>query len=107
MHDVLRLEAVNNSPIVEYRAIDGHPVPFQVTVQRRMLTPDGDEYLDGASEWRTVTVGEILDQLQQDSPVASWLRDKTRVDCRMSTLLGYSRSAPAYLPNVNADSGKG
>ncbi|MDL1863276.1 hypothetical protein FBR04_19935 [Betaproteobacteria bacterium PRO7] len=106
MPGVLRLESVNNSPVVEYRAIDGHPVPFQVTIQRRTLTPDGDECDDGGSQWETITIGDVLDQLALDGPVAAWLRDETRVDCSPGRLLSYpDRAAPAYLWNVNTGPG--
>jgi hypothetical protein len=99
----MKLESVNGSPIVEYRDIDGHPVPHQVTVQRRVLTPDGEQYRDGESEWRTITIREVLDQLQLDGPVARWLREETRLDCSPVRFLQYDDlSAPAYLWNVNA-----
>lgn len=107
MNNVLTLPSVNDSPIVEYRAIDGHPVPYKVTIQRRMLTPDGEEY--GASElsqWHTVTVDEIIDQVRLDGPVAEWLRSRTRVDTSLRALSASGgRSDPAYLWNINAGEG--
>lgn len=100
---VLTIPSVNGSPIVEYRDIDGHPVPYMVTIQRRMLTPDGDEYLDGASEWRTITIGEVADQIRIDGPVAEWLRSRTRVDTSPRALIASGgRDKPAYLWNANA-----
>lgn len=102
MNGVLTLPSVNNCPVVEYRDIDGHPVPYQVTIQRRSLRPDGREWIDGASEWRTITVGDVLDQLALDGPVARWLRTRTRVDCRACRFFFVHRSDPAYLWNVNA-----
>jgi hypothetical protein len=104
---MLMLESVNGCPVVYYRAIDGHPVPYKVTIQRRILTPDGEEYEDGGSEWATVSVGDVLDQIVLNGPVAAWLRDKTRVDCSPARFIGRDRSEPAYLWNVNAASTEG
>jgi len=100
---VLVLESVNGSPEVQYRDIDGHPVPYMVTIRRRQLTCRGEEYLDGASQWQTVSMGDVLDRLRLGGSIADWLRSETRVDCSASRLLEYSNtSAPAYLWNVNA-----
>lgn len=103
MNSTLRLESVNGSPVVEYRAIDGHPVPFKVTIQRRALTPDGEEYIDGASDWQTITISDVLEQLKIDGPVAEWLRTQTRVNTSPVSILksGHAQDA-AYLWNVNA-----
>ena len=97
----LTLRSINGSPTVEWRALDGEPVPYMVTIQRRELTPDEREYLDGASEWRTVRVREVQHQLRLDGPVARWLAKRTRVDC--SRMDQYADpDGPAYLWNVNA-----
>lgn len=58
----LTLRPVNN-PQVEYRARDGEPVPYMITIERRILTPDGDEYPDGWSGWEVVTIDEVARQL--------------------------------------------
>lgn len=98
-----RLDSVNGSRCVEYRAVDGHPVPYQVTIQRRLLTQDGQEYIDGGSEWQTISIRDVLAQLQLDGPVAKWLRAKTRVDCSPIRFARYADlDEPAYLWNVNA-----
>jgi hypothetical protein len=103
MNTMIRLESVNGSPVVEWRAIDGTPIPYQVTIQRRMLTPDGDEFIDGGSEWSTVSIREALEQLRLNGPVADWLRNSTRVNCAPQTFARYrDMNDSAYLWNVNA-----
>ncbi len=104
MNSDCRLASVNGSPTVEWRAIDGAPVPYMVTIQRRVLTSAADEYDDGGSEWETVTVGDVADQIALDGPVARWLREQTRVDCRavIRALSHGGRDIPAHLDNVNA-----
>ncbi|MEW5882411.1 MAG: hypothetical protein AB1761_18475 [Pseudomonadota bacterium] len=99
MPGVLRLESVNNSPVVEYRAVDGHPLPGRITIQRRTLRPDDDECDDGRSRWVTISIGDVLDQLALDGPVAAWLRNEVRVDCSPEQMLTYpdEPGAPAYL----------
>lgn len=100
MNSVLRLDSVNGSPIVEYRDID------MVTIQRRTLTPDGDEYRDGASQWGTITIGDVLAQLRLNGQVAEWMRTRTRVDCSPKCFARYpDLTDSAYLWNVNAGRG--
>lgn len=67
----LRLESVNDSPVVEYAlrgsVTEGH------RVERRWLLPDGTEAERG-SEWETLSeteVGRILTGI--DTPVKEWL----------------------------------
>jgi hypothetical protein len=105
MNGTLQLESINGCPVVEYRDIDGHPVPYMVTIQRRYLRADGGEFRDGGSEWATITVAALLALLAFDGPVARWLREDTRVDCSTARLVALARGdqdAPAYLWNVNA-----
>lgn len=103
INNTLRLESVNGCPVVEYRVIDGHPVPYMVTVQRRKLTPDGGEYQYPESEWETVRIRDVLEHLQRDTPVAEWLRTKTRVDCSPERFARYADlDESAYMWNVNA-----
>jgi hypothetical protein len=95
------MDGVNGSCTVEWRAIDGAPVPYMVTIQRCELTLAGDEYDDGGSDWETVTIGEIMRQLALSGPVSAWLRESTRVDCDAVSSMEAQRDEPAYLRNVN------
>ena len=98
-----RLESVNGCDTVEWRNIDGAPVPYMVTIQRRRLDADGNEYDDGASDWETVTAGDVAEQIRLDGPVARWLRESTRVSLPAALALGArAPDAPAYVDNVNA-----
>lgn len=102
----LRMESINGGPVIEYRALDGHPVPYKVTVQRRELTPDGDEYRDGASQWCTITLREVIAQVELNGPVAEWLRTQTRVDTSPRALMASGDlDDSAYVWNVNARKG--
>lgn len=99
----LTLRSVNGSPTVEYRARDGEPVPYMVTIERRALTPTGREYRDGSSQWAVVTIADVTAQLRLDGQVARWLRKSTRVDCSAARMRTYADpQGPAYLWNVNA-----
>ena len=89
---VLHIPSINGSPVVEYREIHGHPVPYTTTIQRRTLTRDGEEYRDGASDWSTITVRDVLGQLQLSGPVAYWLRNLTTCDLGPTT--GRAERAP-------------
>ena len=71
MPKTLRLESINDSPVVEYAlrgsVADGH------RVERRRLLPDGTEAARG-SEWEALTdaeVGAILSGV--NTPVKEWL----------------------------------
>jgi hypothetical protein len=91
----LTLRLANGSLVAEYRAIDGHPVSHQVTIQRRTLTPSGDKYR--ASEWKTMTAGDVRTHVRLNSPVARWLRAETGVDLREGRIAAYADDAPAHL----------
>jgi hypothetical protein len=100
MNSVMTIPSANNGAVVQYRDIDGYPLPFQVTIQRRILSADGEAFRDGASEWTTCRVADILSQVNHHGPVAHWLASDTRVD--LTRLGEYPRDAPAYLWNFNA-----
>ena len=100
MNSVMTIPSTNDGAVVQYRDIDGHPVSFQVTIQRRVLTADGEEYRDGASEWTTCKVADIVAQVNFRGPVAHWLASDTRVD--LTRLGEYPSDAPAYLWSFNA-----
>ena len=100
MNGVITIPSTNNGSVVQYRDVDGHPVPFQVTIQRRLLTPDGEEFCDGASEWTTCRVVDIVAQVNHHGPVANWLASNTQVD--LTRLGEYPGDAHAYLWNFNA-----
>jgi len=87
---MLTLRSTNGSPTVQWRDIDGHPVPYMVTIERRVLTPEGEEYRDGSSDWETVLISDVLEQLRLRGPVAEWLREQTRVDCSPARFAAYS-----------------
>jgi hypothetical protein len=100
MNSVMTIPSTNDGAVVQYRDIDGHPVSFQVTIQRRVLTADGEEFRDGASEWTTCKVADIVAQVNFHGPVAHWLASDTQVD--LTRLGEYPSDAPAYLWNSNA-----
>lgn len=100
MNSVMTKPSTNDGAVVQYRDIDGHPVPTKVTIQRRVLTADGEEFRDGASEWKTCTVADIVAQVNSRGPVANWLAGDTRVD--LTRLGEYPNDAPAYLWNFDA-----
>jgi len=100
MNSVITIPSTNDGSVVQYRDVDGHPVPFQVTIQRRILTADGEEFRDGASEWTTCKVADIVAQVNRHGPVANWLASDTRVD--LTRLGEYPSDVPAYLWNFNA-----
>lgn len=81
--------------VVEYRALDGVPTSHQVTIQRRTLMPSGDKYR--ASEWVTMTVGDVRREVRLNGPVAQWLRVEARVDLGGIWLAAYSDREPAHL----------
>lgn len=81
--------------VVEYRALDGIPMPHQVAIQRRTLMPSGDNYR--ASEWVTMTVGDVRSEVRLNGPVAQWLRREARVDLSAVWLAAYSDREPAHL----------
>ena len=90
---MLRLDSVNGGPVMEYRAISNQPVaPYAVTVQRRALSPDAEKLRDlgRSSEWRTVRLLDVVDQMRLCGPVAEWL-----------IAVGISRASvvPAVAPN--------
>jgi hypothetical protein len=64
------------------------------------LTADGEEFRDGASEWATCRVLDIVAQVNRHGPVANWLASDTQVD--LARLGEYPGDAPAYLWNFNA-----
>jgi len=81
--------------VVEYRTLENVPTPHQVTIQRRTLMPSGDMYR--ASEWKTMTVGDVRREVRLNGPVAQWLRVEPRVDLSGVWLAAYSDRQPAHL----------
>jgi hypothetical protein len=100
VNSIMTVHSANDGAVVQYRDVDGYPVPFQVTIQRRILTPDGEEFHDGASEWATCTVRNVIAEVDGHGAVAAWLALDTRVD--LNRLDEYPADAPAYLWNRNA-----
>lgn len=105
---VLTLPSVNGSPIFEYRTCDYNSVPHMVTIERRMLTPSGREYLGGNSEWHVMTIAQVIEKLWFGGPVAKWLKESTEVDCSLRQMIYFANiNEPAYLWNVpGASKGK-
>jgi len=62
----LVVASVNNSPQLEIR-IEGHGAMI------RHLLPDGSEFLDGGSTWRSVDRETLLWWIAQGNPIADWL----------------------------------
>jgi hypothetical protein len=91
----LTLPSVNGASVVEYQAIDGYPEAYQVTIQRRMLTPSGDKYR--ASPWTTLTAGDVRREVRLEGPVAEWLHAQGRADLSAARLAAYADEEPAHL----------
>lgn len=100
---ILTLPGVNGSSTIEYRASHNYPVPYIVTIERRILTPTGREYRDGSSRWRVTNIAHLQVQIQLDGPVAKWLRNTSQVGCSIEQILNHSNpNGLAHLWSVNA-----
>lgn len=99
MSNVFSIDRFNGEPICQVSALDHHPRPGFVTLNYRELDAHALLMPDGGSDWRTLTVGEVLTMLAAGDARAAWLREYTSIDLAAPALTcPTDLSAPAQLP---------
>jgi hypothetical protein len=80
--EILMVESINGSPVHQVRITEAGP-------EYRYLTPDGEEYREGGSDWHLYSVDEMHRQVELGTPLKDYLQ--RHIDWSVTTFDGAPR----------------